>query len=94
MAFVVRFSAESDAERGPIEGRIEHVASGEKARFGSLAELWAFVRTILVRGSVASDAWATGPPAASSQEDKLTTPGGPHGWHAAPAGTNPQRRER
>jgi hypothetical protein len=94
MAFVVRFCAESNAERGLIEGRVEHVASGEKARFGSLDELWAFVRAILVRGTVASDAPATGQPAAPSQEDKLRTPGGRTVRIAAPADTNPERRER
>ena len=47
MAFVVWFSAESDAERSVIKGRVEHVSSGEKAGFGSLDELWAFVRSSL-----------------------------------------------
>ena len=91
-AFVVQLHGSMDSSWP--SGRVEHVASGEKARFGSLEELWAFVNAILVRGSVASGARATRQPAAPSEEDKFRTPGGPQRSHAAPTGANPQRRER
>jgi hypothetical protein len=93
---VVRFSAESDVQRGFIEGRVEHVASGEKAGFGSLDELWAFVRGLLVRGTVPNDPRAISQPMAPAPDDKLGILSEPHRSHARPEGTNPnpQRRER
>jgi hypothetical protein len=46
-AFVVQFRAGSDFESGRIEGRVEHIASGESARFNSAAALLAiFARLI------------------------------------------------
>jgi hypothetical protein len=49
-AFVVQFRAGSDFESGRIEGRVEHIASGESARFDSAAALLAiFARLIRER---------------------------------------------
>jgi hypothetical protein len=46
-AFVVQFRDGCDFESGPIEGRVEHIASGETARFDSVAALLAiFARLV------------------------------------------------
>jgi hypothetical protein len=50
-AFVLRFSAEAGPQTGAFNGRVEHVSSGETAAFRSPDELWAFVRTELLRGA-------------------------------------------
>lgn len=47
LAFVVQFRAETDLERGRFVGRVEHVVSGQAARFGSLEELHAFMARVL-----------------------------------------------
>jgi len=54
-AFVVQLQAAPDGAAELFAGRAEHVASGEAARFGSVAELVAFVRQVL-----ASDAMPPG----------------------------------
>jgi hypothetical protein len=46
-AFVVQFRAETDVERGRMEGRVEHVTSGQATHFDSLEELLAFLRKVL-----------------------------------------------
>jgi hypothetical protein len=46
-AFVVQFRAETDAARGRVVGRIEHVTSGQVAAFQSWAEMQAFMAQIL-----------------------------------------------
>jgi hypothetical protein len=46
-AFVVQFRTEAEVERGPFVGRVEHVVSGEAARFSSLDELLAFMARVL-----------------------------------------------
>jgi len=46
-AFVVQFRAETDIEQGRCTGRVEHVASGQAARFASFAELLAFMAQVL-----------------------------------------------
>jgi hypothetical protein len=38
-AFVVQFRAGTDFETGHVQGRVEHIASGQAARFQSLDEL-------------------------------------------------------
>jgi hypothetical protein len=38
-AFVVQFRTPTDFERGRVEGRVEHIASGRTARFASTREL-------------------------------------------------------
>ena len=38
-AFVVQFRTATDFERGRVEGRVEHVASGQTAHFESASEL-------------------------------------------------------
>ncbi len=38
-AFVVQFRAATDFDLGRVEGRVEHVASGRTAHFGSASEL-------------------------------------------------------
>jgi hypothetical protein len=46
-AFVVHFSAASDRARRWFTGRVEHLSSGESARFSSLKGLLAFLAAIL-----------------------------------------------
>jgi hypothetical protein len=43
----VQFRAETDAAQGRYAGRVEHVASGQAARFASREELWAFLTRVL-----------------------------------------------
>jgi hypothetical protein len=46
-AFVLQFRAESDFESGRIEGRVEHIASGQTARFDSAAALLAILACLV-----------------------------------------------
>lgn len=46
-AFVVRFREETDITAKRIEGRVEHIASYEAARFHSVEELLAFIARVL-----------------------------------------------
>ena len=46
-AFVVQFRAETDVKQGHYTGRVEHVVSGQAARFASLEELLAFIAQVL-----------------------------------------------
>jgi hypothetical protein len=46
-AFVVQFREGVDLAHGPMTGRVEHVVSGQAARFTSLEELIAFFTRIL-----------------------------------------------
>jgi hypothetical protein len=46
-AFVLQFRGGSDFESGRIEGRIEHIASGQTARFDSVATLLAILAHLL-----------------------------------------------
>jgi hypothetical protein len=45
--FVVQFRAQPTGVSPPYEGRVEHVVSGQVARFHSLEELQAFVVRVL-----------------------------------------------
>jgi hypothetical protein len=46
-AFVVYFRTDSNIDRGPIEGRVEHVLSGQSMHFESLEELLTFMARVL-----------------------------------------------
>jgi hypothetical protein len=46
-AFVVYFRTDSNVARGPIEGRVEPVVSGQATHFASLEELLAFIGRVL-----------------------------------------------
>lgn len=46
-AFVVQFSRETGAEVGTFSGRVEHLNSGRRARFGSAEELLTILRKLL-----------------------------------------------
>jgi len=46
-AFVVQFRTPPTGIPGAYEGRVEHLVSGQEARFSSLEELLAFMRRIL-----------------------------------------------
>ncbi|MBI3802043.1 MAG: hypothetical protein HY268_34375 [Deltaproteobacteria bacterium] len=46
-AFVVQFRAETAVERWHVEGRVEHVVSGQATHFHSLEELFAFMGRVL-----------------------------------------------
>jgi len=48
-AFVVQFRAETDIEQGRMEGRVEHVVSGQATHFSSLEELLAFLARVLTQ---------------------------------------------
>ena len=45
--FVVQFHPETDVAAGRLEGRVEHIASCESARFHSLEELLDFIARAL-----------------------------------------------
>ncbi len=51
-AFVVQFRAETDGVHGRIVGRIEHVASQQRAPFQSWAEMHAFMARVLIQVNV------------------------------------------
>jgi hypothetical protein len=46
-AFVVEFSGGAAARDGGLSGRVEHVLSGQAARFASAGELLEFVQGVL-----------------------------------------------
>ena len=46
-AFVVHFRTSSNVARGPVEGRVEHVISGQSTHFDSLEELLTFMGRVL-----------------------------------------------
>jgi len=48
-AFVVHFRLSTNIARGRIEGRVEHVVSGQSAHFNSLEELLAFIDRVLLK---------------------------------------------
>jgi len=48
-AFVVHLRTSSDAARGQVEGRVEHVVSGQSAHFNSLEELLTFIAQVLTQ---------------------------------------------
>jgi hypothetical protein len=48
-AFVVHFRLSTKIDQGRIEGRVEHVVSGQSAHFDSLEELLAFVARVLLQ---------------------------------------------
>ena len=48
-AFVVQFRSESEA--GQLSGRVEHIESGQSARFTSEEELAAFYRHVLAQAN-------------------------------------------
>jgi hypothetical protein len=48
-AFVVHLRTSSNVARGPIEGRVEHVISGQSTHFDSLEELLAFIDRVLLK---------------------------------------------
>jgi hypothetical protein len=46
-AFVVQLSATAEVAPGRLEGRIEHVVSGQATHFASLEDLLAFMARVL-----------------------------------------------
>jgi hypothetical protein len=46
-AFVVQFRVGTNMEQDRMEGRVEHIVSGQATRFHSLEELLAFMAQIL-----------------------------------------------
>ena len=46
-AFVVQFRVGTDMEHGQLDGRVEHVVSGQATRFQSPEELLAFMARVL-----------------------------------------------
>jgi len=54
-SFVVQLHAETDIAQGYILGRVEHVVSGQAARFQTLDELLAFLSRTLQAASPGED---------------------------------------
>jgi len=50
-AFVVQFHVEANVAHGKVNGRVEHVVSGQAAHFASVEELLMFIEHILTRRS-------------------------------------------
>ena len=48
-AFVVHFRLSTEIMQGRIEGRVEHVVSGQSTHFDSLKELLAFIARVLAQ---------------------------------------------
>jgi hypothetical protein len=46
-AFVVQLAATAEVTSGRLEGRIEHVVSGQATQFASLEDLLAFMARVL-----------------------------------------------
>jgi hypothetical protein len=46
-AFVVQFREGTNLEHGRVDGRVEHVVSGQATRFTSVEELVAFMAQVL-----------------------------------------------
>jgi hypothetical protein len=46
-AFVVQLAATAEVASGHLEGRVEHVVSGQATHFASLADLLAFMAHVL-----------------------------------------------
>jgi hypothetical protein len=53
-AFLVQLAADCEPGGQTLRGRVEHVRSGEAARFQSLPELATFMRDVLRQGAKAS----------------------------------------
>jgi hypothetical protein len=47
LSFVVQFAQETDPSVGRLEGRVEHVATGQSTQFRAADELLAFLVRIL-----------------------------------------------
>ena len=54
-AFVVQFRAQSSEGSVAYDGRVEHLVSGQEARFHSLEELLAFMTRVLTDVQKSSD---------------------------------------
>ena len=65
-AFVVQLEADTQVETGQLHGRVEHVVSGQAARFASLAELTAFFAHVLTTNPRS----ASGPPSSRGSRDE------------------------
>jgi hypothetical protein len=46
-AFVVQFTAETDASLAPAAGRVEHLLTGRRSRFASIDEFLACITSLL-----------------------------------------------
>jgi len=53
-AFVVQVSDEADLNEGRLDGRVEHVLSGQSAHFDSAEDLVRFITTALVQEAPAT----------------------------------------
>ncbi len=55
-AFVVQFRAQPAGESSHCEGRVEHLITGQTARFASRDEFWEFIYRVLTEVQDHSDA--------------------------------------
>ena len=46
-AFVVKIHIEADVAQNEVRGRVEHIVSGQSARFGTVEELGQFIVQVL-----------------------------------------------
>jgi hypothetical protein len=46
-AFVVQIHSEADVAQNEVRGRVEHIVSGQAARFGTVEELVQFIVQVL-----------------------------------------------
>lgn len=53
-SFVIKFSPDTNAAEGRFVGRVEHVASGQTARFESSQALVTFLKDVLKKVRLAS----------------------------------------
>ncbi len=74
-AFVVQFTADTGNRLEHAAGRVEHLQTGRRSRFGSLDELRACIEALLDDRLKASD--RRGPPTAGRPRTRKTPPGEP-----------------
>ena len=51
-AFVIQFTTAADLLHGRVEGRVEHVVSGQATRFHSMDSLVGFIARVLTAGQL------------------------------------------
>lgn len=69
-AFVVRLGRDADPAEGRLNGRVEHLRSGRRARIGSLSELQEFIVQVLGEESREVQQDSTEWPASSWPEEE------------------------
>jgi hypothetical protein len=68
-AFVVQLREGTALTPQGVQGRVEHIVSGQATRFASLAELWAFMQQVLTPRGTDPTATSPAPTAAAAAPD-------------------------